>query len=491
MGRIRGLDESAGHWAGLTGRAAAHRAAVSERHGHGTVLVLRALGAAVLALALVFPWGPVAEADPPADPPTAADAQAARDAVDAGTLDVQQAESALEALRAELAAAQVRVQVAAADYAEAQLAVELAEREVAAARSVVEKARKGEAAARTSLAEVYRASARDADLGPLGVALEADSVPDMVGRSAAERAVQRKLSGALAAYQDARASSESADARWTAAKKELAAAAGRAQTAFDAAQTAAADLEARTRAAEAERTALVERLAQLRQTSVQIEREREAARAAAAEAAREAAAKAELERQQEARDEARARVRADEAEREAPADSGGSGGSDDGDPPPSGSGPVPAPEPAPAPKPAPEPAPVGPPTSGVTVGSAGRGIGAVAWARTKIGAPYLLGAAGPSSYDCSGLTMMSWASQGVNITRTSRSQYLAVGKVDYGSLRAGDLIFYGSNPSDPASIYHVAMYTGGGTMLEATLPGHPLSESPLRLSNAMPYAGRP
>ena len=73
----------------------------------------------------------------------------------------------------------------------------------------------------------------------------------------------------------------------------------------------------------------------------------------------------------------------------------------------------------------------------MTVGSQGRGLGAVAWARTKIGAPYLLGAAGPTSYDCSGLTMMSWASQGVNISRTSRSQYLAVGKVDYGLAPAG------------------------------------------------------
>jgi cell wall-associated NlpC family hydrolase len=127
----------------------------------------------------------------------------------------------------------------------------------------------------------------------------------------------------------------------------------------------------------------------------------------------------------------------------------------------------------------------------VTAGSEGLGVGAVAWARTRLGAPYLLGAAGPTSYDCSGLTMMSWASQGVDITRTSRSQYLAVGKVDYGSLRPGDLVFYGSDLNDPASIYHVAMYTGGGMMIEATLPGHPLSENPLRLSGAMPYAGRP
>lgn len=457
MGRIRGLDEA--------------------RHGHGGVLALRALGAAVLALGLVIPWGPIAEANPPADPPSAEEAQAARDAVAAGTLDVRQAEAALDALRTELEAAQVRVQVAAADYAEAQQAVEQAEREVAAARVAARKAHKGEVAARSGLAEVYRASARDADLGSLDIAFQADSVPDMVGRSAVERAVQRKLGGAMAEYQEARAASESADARWSAAKKQRDAAAEQARTAFDAAQAAAADLAARTQAAEVRRQALVERLAQLRQTSVEIENEREAARAAAAEAAREAAAKAELERRQEARAEAAA-VATVRTERPG-------GGSADG----GAAGPEA--EPAPAPAPAPRPAPAGRPTSGVTTGSDALGIGAVAWARTRLGAPYLLGAAGPTAYDCSGLTMMSWASQGVNITRTSRSQYLAVGKVDYASLRPGDLVFYGSDPNDPASIYHVAMYTGGGMMIEATLPGHPLSENPLRLANAMPYAGRP
>lgn len=462
MGRIRGLGEA--------------------RHGHGGVLALRALGAAVLALGLVIPWGPAAEANPPADPPSAAEARAARDAVAAGALDVHQAEAALGTLRTELEAAQVRVQVAAADYAEAQQAAEQAEQAVAAARAAAKKAHRGEVAARSGLAEVYRASARDADLGSLDIAFQADSVPDLVGRSAVERAVQRKLGGAMAAYQQARASSESADARWSAAKKQRDAAAEQARTAFGAAQAAAADLAARTRAAEVERRALVARLAQLRQTSVAIENEREAARAAAAEAAREAAARAELERRQEARAEAAAvaRVRTERP----------GGGSADG----GGAGPEVEPAPAPAPRPAPAPqpaAPAGSPTEGVTAGAESLGIGAVTWARTRLGAPYLLGAAGPSAYDCSGLTMMSWASQGVSITRTSRSQYLAVGKVDYGSLRPGDLVFYGSDPSDPASIYHVAMYTGGGMMIEATLPGHPLSENPLRLANAMPYAGRP
>jgi cell wall-associated NlpC family hydrolase len=460
MRRIRGLDES--------------------RHGHGGVLALRALGAAILALGLVIPWGPRADADPPPDPPSAQEAQAARDAVAAGTLDVRQAETALASLRSELEAAQVRVQMAGADYAEARQAVEEAEQEVVAARGAARKAHRGEVAARAGLAEVYRASARDADLGSLGIAFEADSVPDMVGRGAAERAVQRKLGGAMTEYQEARATSESADARWSAAKEQRAAAAEEAAEAFDAARAAAADLEARTRAAEVERRALVERLAHLRRTSVEIEREREAARAAAAEAAREAAARAELERDQDVRIEAAALAR---ARTERPGE--GTGGAADGSAGSEGSsgGQTHAP--------APRSAPVAPSTPGGTAGSAALGIGAVGWARTKIGAPYQLGAAGPTYYDCSGLTMTSWASQGVDITRTSRSQYLAVGKVDYASLRPGDLVFYGSDPGDPSSIYHVAMYTGGGMMIEATLPGQPLSENPLRLSGAMPVAGRP
>nr|BFF20140.1 hypothetical protein GCM10025730_36610 [Promicromonospora thailandica] len=385
----------------------------------------------------------------------------------------------------------MRVQVAAADHAEAQQAVEEARREVAAARAAADEARAGEEAARASLAQVYRASAHDDGLGPLGVALEAGSVPDMVGRSAAERAVQRKLGGALAEYQEARAASESADARWTAAKERRDVAVAQARTAYAAAEAAATELAERTRAAEVQRQALVERLAVLRRTSVEIERQREEARAAAEAAAREAAAQAELERQERAREAAAAETarEPDGGGADTSGASDGAGGSVE----PARDRPVqerpvqdrPAQE-----RPAP-PAVVVPPTSGVSSGSAERGLGAVTWARARIGSPYRLGAAGPTHYDCSGLTMMSWASQGVDITRTSRSQYLAVGKVGYGALRAGDLIFYGTDPADPSSIYHVAMYAGGGTMVEATLPGQPLAENPLRLTHAMPYAGRP
>jgi len=100
------------------------------------------------------------------------------------------------------------------------------------------------------------------------------------------------------------------------------------------------------------------------------------------------------------------------------------------------------------------------------------------------------GGTGPG-YDCSGLTSRAWSAAGVDITRTSRSQYQRVRKIPYDQLRPGDLIFYASNTSDPSTIRHVAMYTGNGMMIEARQPGSPVHEVAMRWADAMPYAGRP
>ena len=147
--------------------------------------------------------------------------------------------------------------------------------------------------------------------------------------------------------------------------------------------------------------------------------------------------------------------------------------------------------PAPIPPPKPKPTPPALGGGGVSVGSAAQGAGAVAWAKTKIGSPYGWGSSGPSSYDCSGLTSMAWSSQGVNITRSSRSQYAHVKKIPYAQMRPGDLIFYGSNPANGQTINHVAIYAGNGQMVEALRPGRPLSLSPMRYAGTMAFAGRP
>jgi cell wall-associated NlpC family hydrolase len=90
---------------------------------------------------------------------------------------------------------------------------------------------------------------------------------------------------------------------------------------------------------------------------------------------------------------------------------------------------------------------------------------AVQYAYSKLGDPYSYGAAGPSAFDCSGLTSAAWAYAGIAIPRTSYSQagagYPAVPKSD---LQPGDLVFFNGDS-------HVGMYVGGGDMIDAPTTG--------------------
>jgi cell wall-associated NlpC family hydrolase len=90
---------------------------------------------------------------------------------------------------------------------------------------------------------------------------------------------------------------------------------------------------------------------------------------------------------------------------------------------------------------------------------------AVDAALSQVGKPYQWGAAGPDSYDCSGLTMWAWASAGVALPHNSGAQYSATPRVERSDLASGDLLFFGS------PIHHVAMYIGNGQMVEAPYSG--------------------
>ncbi len=120
----------------------------------------------------------------------------------------------------------------------------------------------------------------------------------------------------------------------------------------------------------------------------------------------------------------------------------------------------PTPTSAPVASPPPPPS-VAPPAVPVS----GRASIAVAEARRQIGKPYVWGATGPDSFDCSGLTGWSWRAAGVILPRTSRQQYAAGVKVSRSALQPGDLVYFGS------PIYHVAIYVGGNTMISAPQPG--------------------
>ncbi|WP_246006965.1 C40 family peptidase [Actinomadura pelletieri] len=89
---------------------------------------------------------------------------------------------------------------------------------------------------------------------------------------------------------------------------------------------------------------------------------------------------------------------------------------------------------------------------------------ALDFAFAQKGKPYGYGTEGPNTYDCSGLTMKAWAAAGVNITRTTHSQYAATKRVDKSDLQPGDLVFF-------SSLGHVGLYIGGGQMIHAPRTG--------------------
>lgn len=425
-----------------------------------------------------------------ADPPSDDDRRSAQDGVTAAEGDVATIEAELAGLRVRGADAQVAVQSAAEDYASAQVALDQATAEVDAAQAGLDSAAAEEGAARSLLGAVYRAGQQSSGaLDLLGAVVGAQGVDDLVGRDQALRVVGRQATGAVDRHASAKAVADSARARSAAALDRQHTLSQRASDALAAAQQASADLDAATSGAAARRDVLIARLATARATSVEVERERQDA--------------LDAQRAQEREDRARtARQGAAPVVPVAPtapvAPVAPAAPVAPVPPPvaPSAPDPAPAPAPPPAPAPGPTPPPSAPPPSapqtppgGGSTGSS-QGQAAVDWARSKIGSPYVFGGTGPG-YDCSGLTSRAWATVGVDITRTSRSQYARVGKVGYDALRPGDLVFYGSNAQDPSSIYHVAIYAGGGQMIEASRPGVPVRITPMRWEQTMPYAGRP
>lgn len=93
---------------------------------------------------------------------------------------------------------------------------------------------------------------------------------------------------------------------------------------------------------------------------------------------------------------------------------------------------------------------------------------AVKAAASKLGSPYVWGATGPSSFDCSGLTSWAWHAAGVTIPRTSQAQATYGKEIPLAKIQPGDLVTsnWGSGPSS-----HVALYVGGGKVIHAPRPG--------------------
>ncbi|WP_329197607.1 MULTISPECIES: C40 family peptidase [unclassified Streptomyces] len=118
--------------------------------------------------------------------------------------------------------------------------------------------------------------------------------------------------------------------------------------------------------------------------------------------------------------------------------------------------------------------------SSVPVGDGSRAARAVAFAYGAVGKPYVWGATGPASFDCSGLTQAAWGAAGVSLPRTTYTQINAGQRVSRDRLAPGDLVFFYSG------ITHVGLYIGDGKMIHAPHPGATVRVAPI---DSMPWAG--
>jgi cell wall-associated NlpC family hydrolase len=112
---------------------------------------------------------------------------------------------------------------------------------------------------------------------------------------------------------------------------------------------------------------------------------------------------------------------------------------------------------------------------------------ALSFALDQLGKPYVWGAEGPDSYDCSGLTMRAYESAGYQLPRTAAEQSMVGTPVDVADLLPGDLLFYATDPSDLATVHHVVMYAGAGLVVHAPHSGDVVRLGPMWLGPE--YAG--
>lgn len=113
-------------------------------------------------------------------------------------------------------------------------------------------------------------------------------------------------------------------------------------------------------------------------------------------------------------------------------------------------------------------------------GTSGRAGVAIRYALAQIGDRYVFGAAGMTTWDCSGLTMRAFAAAGVSLPHSSRAQFRYGKKISRSQLRPGDLVFF------KRPISHVGIYIGNGKMIHAPRPGSRVKIAPI---NQMRYVG--
>ena len=457
-----------------------------RRHGHGVVAT------AVVALACTLAPSVLA------DPVDQSDIDRSKASERSTSTSIASLEAQLAQESSNLEDAQIKAQVANEDYLTAVDELNTATKDAQTAQTNADAAASSTAAARSDLGSIvvqtYQESGNPLD--PLTPYLTSESLADLAD---ADVALTRAGEKNNAKVQNVEALEAVATSMQTIADQKVTAkeaAKTSAATAKSDAEAAANDAQNAVTTTRTNRQNLIVQLAAQRNTTVELEtkyqNQVEAERKAREEAAAQAAAKAASEKAAADLAQKQAEQAAAQPQESAPAPQEQSS---QPSPSPQSSAQEPAttsqPEPeaaeeeeaAPAPAPVPEPAPA-PSHSGSAASTA------INAAMGYLGTPYVWAGESAAGLDCSGLTMVSYAAAGVELTHSSRVQYGEGSLVPLDAAQPGDLVFWSSDGSQEG-IYHVAIYLGDDQIIEAPTFGVPVRITSMRYADVMPDAVRP
>ena len=405
--------------------------------------------------------------------PSEEEIAAAQAAEEAAKMSVAQIEVKLAEVSASAATATQNAQIAGENLNEANIALAEATATATQASGEADAAEAAFQEGKQQIASVAQAAYRGGGgtLDALAPYLDSDGLRSVETKQAG---INSFSSSAEAKMQNVAALEQVAKVTRDAANTALAsqqAATNEVQARTDAANQAAAAAQNEAAIVAAQRSAYVQELATKQNTTVELINQREAAleaeRQEAARIAAEQAAAAAAERQAAA-----------DAAAAAQASSSSSSSSDDEDDDDDYS------------YSAPSYSYEEPSYSAPSYSGGGGASTAIATAQSYLGVPYVWGGESYGGVDCSGLTMLAWGSAGVDLPHLSRAQYSYGTHVPIGSMEAGDLIFWSSNGTQ-SGIYHVAIYLGGGQMIEAPTFGVPVRITGVySWGSIMPYAVR-